>query len=121
MSGFNPVRAKVQLKLSIERLKMLQQKKASLNKHQRREIAGLLEAGKGESARIRASVLCEWHIYKSSSHELLALFPFLMGRWSTLFVRIFTWKRWRGWSSSVNCYWRDLDCWSRSSVFHYSG
>ncbi|RUP14506.1 hypothetical protein BC936DRAFT_139661, partial [Jimgerdemannia flammicorona] len=50
---FNPTRLKVQLKLSINRLKMLQSKKSAQNQHQRREIAHLLEAGKEESARIR--------------------------------------------------------------------
>ncbi|KAL0090905.1 regulator of Vps4 activity in the MVB pathway-domain-containing protein [Phycomyces blakesleeanus] len=50
---FAPTRLKVQLKLAINRLKMLQAKKNSLNQHQRREIATLLEKGKVESARIR--------------------------------------------------------------------
>ncbi|KAF7731659.1 hypothetical protein EC973_008829 [Apophysomyces ossiformis] len=50
---YNPTRLKVQLKLAINRLKMLQAKKNSLNQHQRREIATLLEKGKEESARIR--------------------------------------------------------------------
>ncbi|KAI8393294.1 regulator of Vps4 activity in the MVB pathway-domain-containing protein [Radiomyces spectabilis] len=50
---FNPTRLKVQLKLAHNRLKMLQAKKNSLNQHQRREIATLLEKGKDESARVR--------------------------------------------------------------------
>lgn len=50
---FNPNRLKVQLKLAINRLKMLQAKKSSLSQHQRREIATLLDKGKEESARIR--------------------------------------------------------------------
>ncbi|CZT14455.1 related to IST1 Putative translation initiation factor, has a role in resistance to high concentrations of sodium [Ramularia collo-cygni] len=44
---------KVQLKLSIARLRMVQQKEAALAKVQRREMAQLLEVGKIESARIR--------------------------------------------------------------------
>jgi vacuolar protein sorting-associated protein IST1 len=44
---------KVQLKLSISRLRMVQQKDAALAKQQRREMAQLLEIGKIESARIR--------------------------------------------------------------------
>ncbi|RCI06763.1 Vacuolar protein sorting-associated protein ist1 [Rhizopus stolonifer] len=50
---FNATRLKVQLKLSINRLKMLQAKKTSLNQQQRREIGTLLEKGKVESARVR--------------------------------------------------------------------
>jgi vacuolar protein sorting-associated protein IST1 len=44
---------KVQLKLSISRLRMVQQKDTALAKQQRRAMAGLLEQGKEESARIR--------------------------------------------------------------------
>ncbi|KAI7860650.1 regulator of Vps4 activity in the MVB pathway-domain-containing protein [Circinella umbellata] len=50
---FQPNKLKVHLKLSINRLKMLQAKKNSLGQHQRREIATLLDKGKEESARIR--------------------------------------------------------------------
>jgi len=52
-SMFNPTRAKVQLKLSVNRLQMLQNKKNMLAQQQRKEIARLLEIGKEESARIR--------------------------------------------------------------------
>ncbi|KAG9288370.1 hypothetical protein G9A89_021401 [Geosiphon pyriformis] len=52
-SSFNPNRLKVQLKLSINRLKLMQQKKASIGKHARKEIAELLKNGKIESAKIR--------------------------------------------------------------------
>lgn len=44
---------KVQLKLSVSRLRMVQQKDTALAKQQRREMAQLLEIGKIESARIR--------------------------------------------------------------------
>jgi vacuolar protein sorting-associated protein IST1 len=44
---------KVQLKLSISRLRMVQQKDEALAKQQRRTMAQLLEQGKEESARIR--------------------------------------------------------------------
>ncbi|KXL49294.1 hypothetical protein M433DRAFT_132670 [Acidomyces richmondensis BFW] len=44
---------KVQLKLSISRLRMVQQKDTALAKQQRRAMAVLLEQGKEESARIR--------------------------------------------------------------------
>ncbi|SMQ51910.1 unnamed protein product [Zymoseptoria tritici ST99CH_3D7] len=46
-------RIKVQLKLSIARLRMVQQKDAAVAKLQRREMAQLLEVGKIESAKIR--------------------------------------------------------------------
>ncbi|KAK5168762.1 Vacuolar protein sorting-associated protein ist1 [Saxophila tyrrhenica] len=44
---------KVQLKLSISRLRMVQQKDSALAKQSRRSMAQLLEQGKDESARIR--------------------------------------------------------------------
>lgn len=44
---------KVQLKLGISRLRMVQQKDTALAKQQRRAMAQLLEQGKEESARIR--------------------------------------------------------------------
>ncbi|KAL8663088.1 MAG: hypothetical protein Q9202_004125 [Teloschistes flavicans] len=44
---------KVQLKLSISRLRMVQQKDTAIAKQQRRQMAHLLELGKQESARIR--------------------------------------------------------------------
>lgn len=52
---FNASRCKVQLKLGLNRLKLLQQKKSGMNAQQKREIANLLEKGKAkeESARIR--------------------------------------------------------------------
>lgn len=50
---FQANKLKVQLKLAINRLKMLQAKKTSLCQHQRREIATLLDKGKEESARVR--------------------------------------------------------------------
>ncbi|KAJ1661894.1 Vacuolar protein sorting-associated protein ist1 [Coemansia sp. RSA 1813] len=44
---------KVQLRLAIQRLRLYQAKQESLNAKARRDIAGLLEAGKTASARIR--------------------------------------------------------------------
>lgn len=46
-------RLKVHLKLSVTRLRNLQQKKTALAKANRRELAGLLNQGKDASARIR--------------------------------------------------------------------
>ncbi|CAG8446817.1 5263_t:CDS:2 [Ambispora gerdemannii] len=52
-SGFNPNRLKVHLKLSVNRLKLTQQKKNAVGKEARKEIAELLKIGKVESAKIR--------------------------------------------------------------------
>ena len=46
-------RLKVQLKLAVNRLRLVQQKETELAKQARRELAGLLELKKEESARIR--------------------------------------------------------------------
>lgn len=46
-------RLKVQLKMAVNRLRLVQQKETALAKAQRREMAALLEAGKEASARIR--------------------------------------------------------------------
>ncbi|KAK4051897.1 Vacuolar protein sorting-associated protein ist1 [Microbotryomycetes sp. JL201] len=51
--AWNPARAKIQLKLSIQRLRLLSTKKTQVNKSTRREIAALLERGKLETARIK--------------------------------------------------------------------
>ncbi|KAI8902031.1 regulator of Vps4 activity in the MVB pathway-domain-containing protein, partial [Globomyces pollinis-pini] len=51
--GFNPTKTKVQLKLSLNRLQLLQQKKTVQNQNIRREIGTLMKSGKLDSARIR--------------------------------------------------------------------
>ncbi|KAJ3206578.1 hypothetical protein HDU67_008085 [Dinochytrium kinnereticum] len=51
--GFNPTKTKVQLKLAVNRLKLLQQKKTAGNSAARRDIAQLLENHKDDSARVR--------------------------------------------------------------------
>ncbi|KAJ2884060.1 Vacuolar protein sorting-associated protein ist1 [Coemansia aciculifera] len=50
---FHVTKFKVELKLAINRLRLLQAKKSSLNLKARREIAPLLETGKIESATVR--------------------------------------------------------------------
>jgi vacuolar protein sorting-associated protein IST1 len=57
LTTYNPNRLKVQLKLAVNRLKLMQQKKNSINKQQRKEIANLLENSKMESAKIRVNFL----------------------------------------------------------------
>jgi vacuolar protein sorting-associated protein IST1 len=51
--GFNPTKTKVQLKLALNRLQLLQQKKTALSQNTRREIGQLLKQSKFESARVR--------------------------------------------------------------------
>jgi len=70
---FNPSRLKLLLKLASNRLKMLQAKKASLNQHQRREIAGLLEKGKEDSARIRVEHIIR-EDFETEAMEILELY-----------------------------------------------
>ncbi|RKP11182.1 regulator of Vps4 activity in the MVB pathway-domain-containing protein [Thamnocephalis sphaerospora] len=53
MVPFNPTRTKVQLKLAVNRLKLLQAKKTAINQQLRHEVAELLRQQKDESARIR--------------------------------------------------------------------
>ncbi|KAJ3240647.1 Vacuolar protein sorting-associated protein ist1 [Chytriomyces hyalinus] len=55
--NFNPTKTKVQLKLAINRLKLLQQKKSAANKNARRDIAQLLAASKDDSARVRVELV----------------------------------------------------------------
>ncbi|PWN39124.1 DUF292-domain-containing protein [Ceraceosorus guamensis] len=50
---FSSTRTKVQLKLVVQRLKMLQEKKTSMSKKDRRDVASLVERGKVETARIK--------------------------------------------------------------------
>ncbi|KAH8548001.1 regulator of Vps4 activity in the MVB pathway-domain-containing protein [Umbelopsis sp. PMI_123] len=70
---FNPPRLKLLLKLASNRLKMLQAKKTSLNQHQRREIAGLLEKGKEDSARIRVEHIIR-EDFETEAMEILELY-----------------------------------------------
>ncbi|KAJ2960407.1 hypothetical protein NQZ79_g4201 [Umbelopsis isabellina] len=52
---------------------MLQAKKSSLNQHQRREIAGLLEKGKEDSARIRVENIIR-EDFETEAMEILELY-----------------------------------------------
>lgn len=57
MTRWNAARTKIQLKLAIQRSRMLQEKKAALAKRARLDIAELVERGKLESARIKVESL----------------------------------------------------------------
>lgn len=62
-AAWQPARARVQLKLSRERLRLLQQKKTQMAKQTRREVAALLDKGKLESARIKVEGLLAEDLY----------------------------------------------------------
>lgn len=64
---------KVQLKLTIARLRMVQQRDEQLGKTQRRAMAQLLEAGKVDSATIRVENIIRSDI-TSELHEILELY-----------------------------------------------
>ncbi|KAG9193570.1 DUF292-like protein [Alternaria panax] len=64
---------KVQLKLSISRLRMVQQKDSAKVKQQRREMAQLIEIGKVQSARIRVENIIRTDI-TTELHEILELY-----------------------------------------------
>ncbi|KAJ4375769.1 Vacuolar protein sorting-associated protein ist1 [Neocucurbitaria cava] len=64
---------KVQLKLSISRLRMVQQKDSAKAKQQRREMAQLIEVGKVQSARIRVENIIRSDI-TTELHEILELY-----------------------------------------------
>lgn len=57
MAPFHAAKTKVQLKLTAQRCQMLQGKKEALAKTARKEIAGLVERGKLETARIKTEGL----------------------------------------------------------------
>ncbi|KIM70086.1 hypothetical protein SCLCIDRAFT_1207383 [Scleroderma citrinum Foug A] len=66
---WSSAKAKVQLRLSVQRLRTLQQKKEAQAKSSRRDIAVLLERGKLESARVKAEAI----INEDINLELLEL------------------------------------------------
>ncbi|KAI1755168.1 regulator of Vps4 activity in the MVB pathway-domain-containing protein [Xylaria castorea] len=64
---------KVQLKLSIARLRMVQQRDESMGRAQRRAMSQLLEVGKIDSARIRTENIIRSDI-NTELHEILELY-----------------------------------------------
>ncbi|KAK2067794.1 hypothetical protein P8C59_001501 [Phyllachora maydis] len=66
-------KVKVQLKLAIARLRMVQKRDDALAKTQRRAMAQLLEQGKAESARIRVENIIRSDI-ATELHEILELY-----------------------------------------------
>jgi len=73
MGRYSTPTTKVQLKLAINRLKLVQNKKQNLAKQHKHEIAALIQQGKDESARIRVeNVIREDLIIEA--YELIELF-----------------------------------------------
>jgi len=73
MAPWNSTKAKVQLRLSVQRLRTLQEKKEAQAKAARRDIATLLERGKVETARIKVESIINEDIYVELL-ELLELY-----------------------------------------------
>ncbi|KAL1921774.1 uncharacterized protein VTP21DRAFT_10416 [Calcarisporiella thermophila] len=72
MAIYNSTRLKVQLKLAVNRLRLLQAKKDSLAKQARKNVSQLLENGKVESARIRVENIIR-EDYNIEAMEILEL------------------------------------------------
>lgn len=84
MAPYNSARTKVQLKLTVQRCKMLQDKKEAMLKQSRRDIAALIEKGKLETARIKTEGIISEDIHlellelmELYSETLLARFALL--------------------------------------------
>ncbi|KAI0308062.1 DUF292-domain-containing protein [Multifurca ochricompacta] len=73
MAPWSSTKAKVQLRLSVQRLRTLQEKKEAQAKAARRDVATLLERGKIETARIKAESIINEDIYLELL-ELLELY-----------------------------------------------
>ncbi|WOO79806.1 Vacuolar protein sorting-associated protein IST1 [Vanrija pseudolonga] len=73
MVPWNAARTKVQIKLSIQRLRTLQEKKHALAKKSRRDIADLVQKGRIETAKLRVEGLIQDDIYVELL-ELLELY-----------------------------------------------
>jgi len=81
---WNSVKAKVQLRLSVQRLRTLQQKKGAQAKSFRRDIATLIERGKIETARIKIETIINEDIHVELL-ELLELYcELLLARFGLL-------------------------------------
>ncbi|KAG6878177.1 hypothetical protein C0993_011250 [Termitomyces sp. T159_Od127] len=84
MPPWNAPKTKVQLRLSVQRLRTLQQKKEAQAKATRREIATVLEKGKVETARIKVEALIHEDIH-TELLELLELYcELLLARFGLL-------------------------------------
>ncbi|TPX46059.1 hypothetical protein SeLEV6574_g03448 [Synchytrium endobioticum] len=84
MNRFNANKSKVNLKLASGRLKLLRQKKTTLNEHMKREIADLLAKKKEESARIKVEHVIR-EDFNMEAMEILELYcELLLARFGLL-------------------------------------
>ncbi|CAG8840624.1 4337_t:CDS:2, partial [Racocetra persica] len=81
---FNPNRLKIHLKLAVNRLKLVQQKKNVLNKQARKDIAALLENSKEESAKIRVEGIIREDYYIEAMEMLELYCELLLARFGLL-------------------------------------
>ncbi|KIR39642.1 hypothetical protein I307_01524 [Cryptococcus deuterogattii 99/473] len=84
MPPWNAPRTKVQIKLAIQRLRTLQQKKSALAKSSRREIADLLAKGRVETCRLRVEGLIQDDIYVELLELLELYLEMLQARFNIL-------------------------------------
>lgn len=84
MPPWNAPRTKVQIKLSIQRLRTVQQKKSALAKSSRREIADLLAKGRVETCRLRVEGLIQDDIYVELLELLELYLEMLQARFNIL-------------------------------------
>lgn len=70
MPAFNLQRTKVQLKLAVERTKMLQEKKEAIAKKDRKEISHLIQRHKEESARIKCEGIIAEDVRRESMQSI---------------------------------------------------
>ncbi|GAA5953493.1 hypothetical protein JCM10213_003095, partial [Rhodosporidiobolus nylandii] len=83
-AAWNPPRARVQLKLAIQRVRLLAQKKTQLAKQTRREVASQLEKGKTESAKIKVEGLLSEDLYVELLEVLELYCELLLARFGLL-------------------------------------
>lgn len=74
----------VQLKLSVNRLRLMQQKQTALAKQARRELAQLLDQGKEESARIRVENIIREDLFVEMLEILELYCELLLARFGLL-------------------------------------
>jgi vacuolar protein sorting-associated protein IST1 len=74
----------VQLKMSVNRLRLMQQKQTALAKQARRELAQLLDQGKEESARIRVENIIREDLFVEMLEILELYCELLLARFGLL-------------------------------------
>ncbi|GAA6003193.1 Ist1p [Rhodotorula paludigena] len=81
---WSPARARIQLKLAVQRVRLLAQKRTQLAKSTRREVAALVEKGKIESAKIKVEGLLSEDLYVELLEVLELYCELLLARFGLL-------------------------------------